>query len=278
MNTNNKLLHRLTILYIYIPVIIFLFGWCNIYAAGITLIGILYTFIKINSDSEYMSTGDNIKISPVILIVSFLTVSAVLILIGVGGIFPQPGDYAKHNAVLRDLVTHSWPVYYTEAEESMLTYYLGQYLLPALAGKVYGGFDIANAFTLIWAIVGVWLVYINLIRVTGADTRAKKLVALIVMFFFSGALPLCQILLSLILKEGFYSLLNYHWVLTTDAMLQYRSNTVMLRWVLPQVIVAWLVAELLYESRIREKYFCFFIIPVALFGAFSFASLCIAAI
>ena len=116
MNTNNKLLHRLTILYIYIPVIIFLFGWCNIYAAGITLIGILYTFIKINSDSEYMNTGDNIKISPVILIAAFLTVSAVLILIGVGGIFPQPGDYAKHNAVLRDLVTHSWPVYYTEAE------------------------------------------------------------------------------------------------------------------------------------------------------------------
>ncbi|MDY4127024.1 MAG: hypothetical protein SOX95_06695 [Lachnospiraceae bacterium] len=278
MNTNNKLLHRLTILYIYIPVIIFLFGWCNIYAAGITLIGILYTFIKINSDSEYMNTGDNIKISPVILIAAFLTVLAVLILIGVGGVFPQPGDYAKHNAVLRDLVTHSWPVYYTEAEESMLTYYLGQYLLPALAGKVYGGFDIANAFTLIWAIVGVCLVYINLIRVTEADTRAKKLIALIVMFFFSGALPLCQILLSLILKEGFYSLLNYHWVLTTDAMLQYRSNTVMLRWVLPQVIVAWLVAELLYESRIREKYFCFFIIPVALFGAFSFASLCIAAI
>ena len=121
MNTNNKILHQLTILYIYIPVVIFLFGWCNIFVAGITLLGILYTLVRIDRDPEYMNAGENIKIPPVMLIVAFLAITALLVIMGVGGIFPQPGDYAKHNAVLRDLVTHSWPVYYEEAEESMLT-------------------------------------------------------------------------------------------------------------------------------------------------------------
>ncbi len=278
MNTNNKILHQLTILYIYIPVVIFLFGWCNIFVAGITLLGILYTLVRIDRDPEYMNAGENIKIPPVMLIVAFLAITALLVIMGVGGIFPQPGDYAKHNAVLRDLVTHSWPVYYEEAEKSMLTYYLGQYLLPALAGKTYGGFDTANAFMLLWAVCGVLLVFLNLVRVSGAVQHSQKIAAFVMMFFFSGALPICQVLLSLILKDGFFSMLNYHWVLTSEAMLQYRSNTVMLRWVFPQVIVAWLVAELMYEGRIKEKYFCFFIIPVALFGAFSFASLCVAAI
>lgn len=54
-----------------------------------------------------------------------------------GGLSPQSADWSKHNAVLRDLIEKEWPVlYHNEDESSLLTYYLGQYLVPALSGKV----------------------------------------------------------------------------------------------------------------------------------------------
>ena len=57
---------------------------------------------------------------------------------GFGGFAPQKSDWGKHNAILNDLVTRSWPVYYKNDNEiSMLVYYLAQYLVPALAGKIF---------------------------------------------------------------------------------------------------------------------------------------------
>ncbi len=76
----------------------------------------------------------------------------------------QAGDWAKHNAILYDLVNRRWPVLYTNVKEhSMLTYYIGQYMVAALVGKVTHSTRIAEIVLYIWNMIGLVLVLFNLL-------------------------------------------------------------------------------------------------------------------
>lgn len=278
MNTNKKYIHILTILYIYIPIAIFLLGWCKLIWAIPTLLGITFTTIKMIKDKDFEEGGRDVIVSPLVLIIALLFIFIILTFLGMGGIFPQTSDHHKHNAVLRDLLTHTFPVYYTEAENSMLTYYIGHYLVPAICGKIFGSFEVANIAMTIWSVLGFTLCFIHLIRVIDASSWKTQLFALVTMFFFSGAMPLCQAALEQIPGITLTIPNSMHWISTYNCNLQYRSNLVMIRWVFPQVIVPWISALLLYERRKSAKYYCFLLIPVALFGTFPFASLVIVSI
>ena len=64
---------------------------------------------------------------------------------GSGGFTGQTGDWSKYNAVLHDLIEYRWPVVYTTSYgDSMLSYYIGQYLLPAVIGKIFYSFHAAE--------------------------------------------------------------------------------------------------------------------------------------
>lgn len=278
MNTNKKWIHILTIAYVYIPIIIFLLGWCKLIWAIPTLIGIIFTTTKLINDKDFEEGGHDIIISPMILSIALLFIFAMLTFMGMSGIFPQTGDHYKHNSVLEDLSTHTFPVYYTKAETSMLTYYIGHYLVPSIFGKIFGNFKIANIAMTIWSMLGLTLCFIHLIRVIEAKHWKKQLLALGMMFFFSGALPLCHAVLECIPGITITLPNSTHWVATTNCDLQYRSNLVMLRWAFPQVIVPWIATLLLFERRKSVKYYCFLLIPVALFGTFPFASLALVAL
>ncbi|KXK26086.1 MAG: hypothetical protein TR69_WS6001001380 [candidate division WS6 bacterium OLB20] len=95
-----------------------------------------------------------------------VVVFSLLIFILLGGL-PQfigyePFDWEKHNTVLSDLVRNSWPVVYESGKS--LNYYLGFYLIPALAGKAAGSYEVAKLALSLWSMAGfvlmtgaVWL-------------------------------------------------------------------------------------------------------------------------
>lgn len=259
--------------YIYIPVIIFLVGFLKIWIAlPVAAITSCVLFYSVKDLLSFCDDEKTLIKNDIGMIFGSLLITAVCIGVGFGGLLPQAGDWYKHNAVLKDMVYRVWPVIYNNSSNSMLTYYLGQYLLPAFIGKLFYSFDLANTVMSIYGILGVLLVYVNLCRIVQANTLSKQVITSFILLFFSGALPLVQVVCSGLFADRMYSLGSYHWLLVDKIMLQYRSNLVMLRWVYPQVIATWLIAELLIIYKDKVKYWCVIILPAFLFACFSFLS------
>ena len=277
ISTKSRSLLITTFAYIYLPVMIFLFGFVRWYILMPSLAVVFFFGYKIYKDylEDYKDSDIlDVSIKLPILAVVVLIITGVCILIGFGAIFPQSGDWYKHNAVLRDLVIRSWPVYYPTDDPSMLTYYLGQYMVPAVIGRIFGrSFDVASAAMAVWGVFGLVLAYLHLIRIVKADSALKQLVTVFVMFFFCGGLVLAQVVLQGIYGDDMFSMGSYHWILVRNVMIQYRSNLIMLRWVYPQVIVPWIVTILLMEHRKRVEDYVLLIVSTILFGSFSFAAL-----
>ena len=280
IRTNSKYLLIATLIYIYVPVAIFMFGFTKTWIAIITCVIIAVFLRKLYSDhSKKLCEGMQINVSLKCLIWAILLLAIVCVLAGFGGITVQAGDWWKHNAVIHDLVEKDWPVYYTREEYSLLTYYLGQYMLPALVGKIFGhSFRVASICMGIWGFAGVVLVYLNLVRITRSDTTFKQLRTLVIMVFFCGCLVGAQTVLDALYPDSFYSLGSYHWVLVKWIQIQYRSNFVMLRWVYPQVIVPWLIVMLFAEDHRNMRNYVLLISPLLLYGTFSVVFLSFAAL
>lgn len=286
MNTNSKIIRFLTIAYIYCPIFIFLFGYIKIWISLLTVGVCIFYLHKMLSDYEGAKCEKDIFIEIPIAIICLCIVATYCLYLGYGGLLLQAGDWAKHNAVLHDLTEHSWPVFYTGYEKCMLTYYLGQYIIPAMAGKaaiqftgdVASGFPTASTVMAIWGIGGIYLVFVNLVRITGSGTIFKQFRCLLIMLFFSGVLPLVQLVTSGIYGEDMYSLGSNHWLLYKGISMQYRSNTVMLRWVFPQVVVIWLIVIFFVEYKDLYKHYVLLFAPVLIYGSFSIVMLAVLAI
>ena len=120
--TNKKIILLLTIAYIYVPVFIFLLGYIKWYFAIPTIVIIFYFLLKMYD--TYQKENKNLYSIPITIGMIFLLclfIAIFCILLGIGGWYPQAGDWYKHNAILRDLSERNWPVYYTEKEHCMLT-------------------------------------------------------------------------------------------------------------------------------------------------------------
>lgn len=272
MNTHNSILYKITYIYIYLPILIFLFGWTRLPIALITSVILTVGVFKMVNDISNDDTIVRTSISIPILLLSLLIIICICIWAGIGGVYPQAGDWYKHNAVLRDLIVYKWPVYYQNEDKAMLTYYLGHYLFPALLGKMTGSFEVGNITMFIWTVLGLYITYVHLVRVVKADKWYKQLLALLFMLFFCGALNSCQNILKEIYADEMNSLGSQHWILVNNYMLQYRSNFVMIRWVAPQIIVPWITVLLFSEHYSKVKYYVLLLLPSILYGTFSFGA------
>lgn len=95
-----------------------------------------------------------------------------------------------------------WPVIYVNADEtSMFTYQLGGYLVPALIGKIFDSFAIAEVVQYIWLVLGTLLVYIHLIKITKSNTIKGKIVCLFMMLFFTAFTVIDRLLVQQFFPE-----------------------------------------------------------------------------
>ncbi|MDD3667023.1 MAG: hypothetical protein PHQ65_17315, partial [Bacteroidales bacterium] len=260
---------KLIVIYIYLPIAIFLLGWVKLYISiPIVLLSGYFVFkmyqcFKTKKANEETSLTINLWTFAIILI--FL--AGICYLAGWGGWAPQSNDWNKHNAIMHDMVERSWPVYYNRSgDASMLTYYIGQYVLPAFIGKLFHSFRVAELMQFIWCYFGLVLVYIGLIRTLEVKQEVKKLGVAFYLAFFSGLLIVVQRLLLYFFEENFISFGDYHWVRAFEYMLQYRSNFVDLRWVYPQCLVAWRTVLLLREFKDEIQHYVILMIPLMLYS------------
>ena len=170
--------HRLAIIYLTLPLVIWLVGW--------------------------LEWWFGVPAALLLLALGWVMLTAA------GNLFDlSNGDWFKHRAVLLDLSLESWPVYLpnyfavylpseTDPAPFLLRYYLGWYMVPGLAGHWFGPAAL-NWAVPIWTWCGVTLILLLFTRNFKASRGA--IAAAIILICFSG-----MDVLRVILLEGWDSL------------------------------------------------------------------------
>lgn len=203
-----------------------------------------------------------IEISVVRLILLVFAALAWCFLGGQGGLFYQTSDWNERNAIFRDLITRSWPVYY-ERTNTALTYYIGHWLPAALIGKLayvlsdslHWGWHIGNMALLIWTSACVVTVLLLLLQAVAPSGAAKQWIAIAVMIFFSG-FDWIGCLLKGWTWNDFKRILHLEWWIEG---MQISSNTTCLFWVFNQAVPAWIATLLFLNERDASCYAMIFV-------------------
>lgn len=268
MKINPKWLTIFSIGYIYTPIMIFFLTWTKTYIALLCIAVSSICFFRMMKNND--ESEEVVKIDWLILILAILFLIWIGYYAGWGRFVDQTLDWEKHNAVLFDLVQRGWPVFYeNNGEHSMLTYYIGQYIVPGAVGKVLHSTRIAELTLYLWNEIGLVLVFLNIIVYAKLNTYIKQFFCALMLPFFSLPVWLSQFMLNRLELYNGFALQD--WVVYTDSIkLQYTHNFSLLRWVSPQTITIWLIVIVFLLHRNKINYYVFLLLPSMMFSLFAF--------
>ena len=249
-----KSTHQLSLLYLTLPFILFLFGWIRLTIAlpfALVLLFALYKLLFPNSQSP-ISQSTNLPLPTThwsLSTVYWLLITALwLFLSGIGGYAFQNWDHNWRNVVFRDLMNFDWPVYYAQPESGpvkMLVYYIGYWLPSALIAKL-TNWQVANFALFAWTLLGLLLVTHHL----ASALKTSLLKTTLLLIFFSGL----DILGTLFFPQEYPTIFPPITHLETWAgNLQYSSFTTQLFWVFNQAVPAWLVISMIAWSGATKQ-------------------------
>ena len=278
---HRNILIIISMLYVYVPVFIFAATWLRpIFAIMsclmMTLALVLYfrhLIVSMKTESDKI-----FSINVIFLVIIAIFIFLVGIICGWSGYGYQFDDWAKHNAILHDLLERSWPVIYrNNGQTSFLTYYIGQYLTPAFIGKLFHlSFRMVLLFNWLWSSLGLVLVYIMFTYVSSAKSVKQKFFCFIMLVFCGGLMSLQQEIGNSIYPEyigiGLGGWQDY-FLCYGKYMLQYRTNFISLFGAFGQTIIPWLVVSIFYTCRKDVKNYLPLLLPVMLCGTFSFVAI-----
>lgn len=245
----SKIISQIASVYIVLPFLIFISTWIKLPIAIPMLVAVLYCLYKVckNSPSLWMPEWNKQNILKIIIICLF--VSLWVYSSGVGKYVFQNADHIWRNAIFNILVEYDWPVINHEIigdnigkmEACGMIYYIGFWLPSAVVGKIFG-IDAGYFVQLIWAILGILLVYYFIC------VHMKKIAIwpLFVFVFFSGLDAL-----GIFIREiGMDTLRSWgtHLEWWGDSY-QYSSMTTQLYWTFNQSIPAWLCTIIAYSQK-----------------------------
>ena len=267
----DRVMYYISILYIALPVFVFLAGWLRLaVAVPVCILFLISVFFTMKNRPEQIKWHISKK-QWGIVIASLIILAVWVFFSGQGGFSFQNGDYHYRNAIFRDLIDKSWPVLYNHSSQSaasasivgstnlvVLTYYIAFWLPGALVGKLFGWYA-ANAFLYFWTFAGLTLIVYYLFRLL----KNIRIWTVLILVFFSGLDGLGYILLSHGKIPGLIDHIEW-W-----SGLQYSSNTTLLFWVFNQTITIWLAVLLIMQLKNSRSLF-FIYAMLLLHGPFPF--------
>lgn len=271
-------LFRGIIIYLYIPLFLFVLGWLNpLIAAAIFLI----SFAGIICGLKKMELGREKEYIPVskkeTLLVYFLF-ALFLVYVGHGDLMPQDMDWSKHHAIYYDLMNSPWPVEYQG--DVMLTYYLGQYIVPAAIAKLcYRSYAVLNVTIVIWNALGLLLTYLFLLYYLAVDTKKSKILIFSILIIWGGVTTIGQILYRFYMafREGcsIWELLSekqffFKWLDISSVRIHYTSNYDTLYGAPQHIISPWLSACLFLGNRKKRGLYVLMGLPLLFSASFGF--------
>ena len=264
---------NLVYLYISIPPFLFFFWLKPVLTVCFACVFLAGLFFILNDNDSDEHQKDAYLFNKTNLLLMFSISLVWCYLAGQGGFFYQSSDHYIRNGIFRDLILFKWPVCY-EKTGTMLTYYVGHWLFPALFGKIV--FIITNSISaawlvakialLLWSTLGIMLVFILLCKIFSLSSNKAIVFCCLFFVFFSGL-----DILAIYVRNGRIPTHLEWWA----ENMQYSSFTTCLFWVYNQCICAWLATLLFfYEEKVKNYAFiglCIFITsPIPLVGLFPF--------
>lgn len=234
------LLHRIAIVYLMLPVGIWLVGWFE-WWVGIPASVLLAIAFRQALTGSWRAT-------PRVATVVILAVAVCWVMMtAAGGVFDSYNqDWLDHRSILLNLTRYPWPVFLPDDliapyapdkfnSPPLLRAYLGYFLTPGLVGHWLGPAAL-NWAVPIWTWLGVVLI---LLMFTRERTRWGVALAVLIFVFFSGM----DILREVLPEE-------YAW----RTYMQYSPNMVGLTWVPQHFIPAGLYVFLCLQLRSRRRF------------------------
>lgn len=239
-------LNRLTYLYLALPLGLFLVSWLDWGWAIIFTSSFVYASYKAINDINKDDICINRKSIYILAIIAIIW----CFLSGIGYFYYQSFDYHFRNAVFRDLINYEWPVFYDKAN-TPLVYYMGFWLVPALITKLLFFitdnkevlFFIGNIFLYVYSVLGVILVFMQMLVATKTWNNKKIWLVILLFIFFSG-LDIIGYKYFATYEQPF----EYHLEWWTS-IIQYSSITTGMFWVFNQFIPIALLTLLIYNER-----------------------------
>lgn len=274
MTISYKQVTAANLVFCYIPVFLFLAGWCAWYFAAPGCLLLLLLFYQYFRSANQPSQADERLTIDRKLVWWVLGASAVLaVILGYGGLFIDGDiftDYHKHAAVQQDLARYAWPVIYEDAgTPSMLVYYVGSYLFPGLVGKIFGSPILAELMMGVVGWIGMNLIFLNILFLVKAETTKAQIWAIVIYLGFYGLLIPLQLLMF---KFNEDVILGYpQWY--TYKGLQFRSSLVSIKWVWQQYTIPILGMSMLYKYHEQRKLYALWVLPALISGTWCFVTL-----
>jgi len=246
-------LDRLALAYLLLPLVIFLAGWLEIWAALPLLLCLALAarplFRPAIFRSAHLDPDRALPAAPpptrLHLAVALGVGCAWTVFGGTGHLLFANADWHVRDAVLHDLVSGSWPVGYVSPDGALrlLRAPLGYYLPAALIGKG-AGLAAAHAAMALWTAAGAALFLLLVLSRTPSRLGAV-LVAAGVIVLFSGL----DVVGTLLTGSGSVA----HWDFTRHLewwarRYQYSSMTTQLFWVPNHALCGWVAMGLLLRS------------------------------
>lgn len=259
------------LIYLYLPVIIFGLTWLKLPFGIILLIGSSYLFVTILNNEDSSNINWKRMLIPILIITMVLLIWCLLS--GLGGYFLQSYDWQKHNVLLNDFINKTWPVHYNfNGKNGVVSYYVAEYILPGLVGKVLG-FNAAQVFLLFWIFLSLFLLVFSLYKWINREN------GYILLLIIGGLILFSPFIYPL---NGIYSTWQPmdakqigemgEWF-SNSLIIQYTSNISLLRFVFPQFVPVALSVSLWLRNRYNYKYWGAYLAPLALYSTFTFIGL-----
>lgn len=171
--------------WIAMSVVIFLLGWCQWYFSLPLTALIVYCLYR----QWRRGSKDNLVISTRQLWLSVIVCLVLMWLCGIGGYMVQSADNYWRNAMFRDLVNYSWPVYDVQTGLTK-SYYLAFWMFPALVAKVFHSMEAGFFMQLVWLSAGLELLFLQICRWMG-----KVRVSYLFFFYLFSGMKIVECLL-----------------------------------------------------------------------------------
>jgi hypothetical protein len=237
------MLDRAAVAYLTLPLLIFLFGWFEIWAAIPLAACVGYAIRRLFGA---LPAATRWPITPLQLGVAVSIGCAWTVLGGTDHLVYANTDWYIRDAVLHDLVVSPWPVGYgtVDGHETLLRAPLGYYMPAALVGKL-AGLPVAHLCMALWTAIGASLFLIQVLSLLPA--RAGMIaMSMAVVVLFSGF----DILGNLLDVPRFIA----HWNIAEHlewwaGSYQYSSMTTQMFWVPNHALGGWLAIGLLFRNQ-----------------------------
>lgn len=257
---SSGIIKLLSLLYLTLPLFIWIIAFLRtLIAVPFIIIMILALYQYYNDECAHSLALRTIvgKISNISLL---LFAFFICFFVGIGAYWPEMPDFLMKNAIVNDLSTKSWPVYYDLSVQPLQTqedigrdrvlfvYYLFYYLPACLLGKLFGT-SIAQISLLIWSILGVYITFLLIILNLKVEFLNKKhiLVLIVAVASFGGLCFVGDIVLNYEKNLGHFLFGTMEmWANQEDYFwLGYQGFLGGMSWAFNQYIPIWIITSLI---------------------------------